>query len=92
MREEPPIGRGAFLGREPFSESVRVDEVGERARAVYLDDGEQLAVAGLELGIALDVDELELEAELRLHLAEHLERTLAEVAVRGVVEPDDGYG
>src|SRR5687767_9160131 len=41
----------------------RFDEVGERALAVDLDHGKVLAVAGLELGVARDVDERELESD-----------------------------
>jgi hypothetical protein len=47
-----------------------------------------LAVAALELGVSGDVDELEIERELGLHLAHDLERALAEPAVRRVVERD----
>jgi hypothetical protein len=72
---------------------IRVDEVGERALPVDLDDGEVLAVAGLELEVAVDVDQLELEADLGLDLADDLERALAEPAVRRVIERDlRGYG
>ena len=68
----------------------------ERALAVDLDDGEMLAVPRLECGISGDVDERELEAELVAKTSDHLERTYAQPAVRGVVERDarvsEGYG
>jgi hypothetical protein len=51
-----------------------------------------LAVAALEIGVSGDVEELEIERELGLHLAHDLERALAEPAVRRVVERDPRYG
>jgi hypothetical protein len=54
-----------------------------------------LAVAELEHGVPGDVHELEIELDVAsgLHLANHLERPLAEPAVRGVIEDDLGrYG
>ena len=66
--------------------------VGERALAVDLDDGDQLAVARLQLGVAVDRDLLELEPELALKLSDRRPRALAEVAVARVVEDDSGYG
>ena len=74
--------------REPSPKRVRVDEVGELALAVHLDHGQVLAVARLELGVAGDVDELQLEAELGPRVVDDLERALAEPAVRRVVERD----
>jgi hypothetical protein len=46
------------------AESVRRDEVREGLLAVELDYRDQLAEAGLELGVAVDGDLLQLEAEL----------------------------
>ena len=62
------------------------------ALAVDLDDRDALPVARLELRVAADVDELELEPELGLRLAHDLERALAEVALRRAVERDARYG
>jgi hypothetical protein len=79
---------------EPLAEAqtsaqrVGVDEVGESALPVDLDHGKELPVARLELGSPGDVDELELEAELGMYLLDDLDRTVAEAAVCGVVDPD----
>ena len=64
--------------------------VGEDPLAVELDDREPLAVAGLELRVARDVDLLELEAELGAELPELPARPVAEVAALCVVERDYG--
>ena len=64
--------------------------VGEDPLAVELDDRERLAVAGLELRVARDVDLLELEAELGAKLLELPARPVAEVAALCVVERDYG--
>jgi hypothetical protein len=63
-------------------------EVGERLLPVDEDDWDALAVAGLELGIAGDVDVLELEGQFGAHLLEHAVRAFAQVAARGRVERD----
>ena len=42
--------------------------------------------------VAVDVDDAEVEAELRLRLANHLERALAQAAARRAVENDTPYG
>jgi hypothetical protein len=65
-----------------LSQRVGVDEVREGA----------LSIPGLELRVALDIDQLEIEPELVLDAANHLERTLAQVAISGVVKSDLGYG
>jgi len=70
------------------TQRVGVDEVGEGALSVDLDHGQELPVARLELGSPGDVDELELEAELRMHLLDDLDRTFAEAAVGGVIDGD----
>ena len=82
--------RGRTVRREPraAAERVGVDEVRERPLAVDLDDREQLPVARLELGVAADVDDLQLEVLLRLDAAHDLESARAEPAVRRVVERD----
>lgn len=78
--------------RQPRPERFRLHEVRECVLAVDLDDRQALPVARLELGVASDVDELELEAELGLCVAHDLERALAEPAVGRVVEDDVRYG
>ena len=61
----PPDRRGEnrYDAGEACSERVRIDEVRERLHAVDLDDGQERPVARLELGVATDVDEVELESE-----------------------------
>ena len=73
---------------EPGLERRRVDEVRERALAVDLDHREVLPVPRLELAIATDVHDEELEPELLLRLVHDLERPLAEDAALGAVEGD----
>ncbi len=80
------------MNRQALAERVRFDEVGERLLTVDLDDRDALPVPGLELRVAVDLDEVELEPELRLRLSQHLERALAEMALRRAVERDAGYG
>ncbi len=75
-------------GLQPGAESIRRHEVRKRALTVDLDDRQELAVARLELRIASDVHEIELELEVGTGLAHDFERTLAEVAARRVVERD----
>ena len=65
-----------------------MDVVREDLLAVDLDDRDQLAVARLELGVAVDRDLVELEFELLAERAHLLERPLAEVAAPGVVDRD----
>jgi hypothetical protein len=77
---------------EPAPHCIRWHEVDERLLAVDLDDREQLAVPSLELGVAVDQDLLELEAELVLKRRDGLARTLTEVAPLRAVEPDECYG
>ena len=98
MRHDSASGLSATAGRTVASvgeappERVRVDEVRERALPVHLDHGNALAVTGLELRVGADIHELELETELGLERTHELERAPAEVAVRGVEDPDRGYG
>jgi hypothetical protein len=75
------------------AEGVRLNVVREPRAAVDLDGGDQLAVAGLELGDAADVDSLELEPELRPERLDLRQRPLAEMAPLRVVDDDPrGYG
>jgi hypothetical protein len=59
---------------------------------VDLDHRQPLAVPRLEVGIARDVDLVELEAELLLKRTQARERLLAQMAPRRVVEDDARYG
>jgi hypothetical protein len=65
-----------------------VNVVREQALAVELDDGQPLAVLGLERRIAGDVDLDELERIHRPHVLEHLASALAEVTARRDEERD----
>jgi hypothetical protein len=67
---------------------LRRDEVDERPLAVDLDDRNQLAITRFELGIAVDRDLLQLEAELVAKRRDRLARAFAEVAALRTVEPD----
>jgi hypothetical protein len=62
--------------------------VDERALAVDLDHRQPLTVAGLELGVAADVDLTELEAQLVACRGDDPAGSLAEVAALRVVEDD----
>jgi hypothetical protein len=77
---------------EPAPHCIGWHEVDERLLAVDLDDREELAIPSLELGVAVDQDLLELEAELVLERRDGLARTLTEVTPLRAVEPDEGYG
>jgi hypothetical protein len=78
----------ALLGPQATPQPVRVDEVGEGLLAVHEDDGDALAIAALEVGVAGDVDVLELERELSSNLSEHPPGALAQVAIGCVEERD----
>ena len=69
-----------------------MDVVDEAPPAVYLHNRDPLAVRGLELGIAVDRDLPQLEAELVLRLRDHPLGSLAEVAARRGIEDDLRYG
>jgi hypothetical protein len=71
-------------------EGVVVDVVGEDTLAVDLDDGDQLAVARLQLGVTADVHLAQLEPELALERADDGTSPLAQVAALGVVDDDLG--
>jgi hypothetical protein len=80
------------LCKDPLAERLGVDEPGEGALAVDLDDRQVLAVPRLELRIAADVDHLELERHLAPDGVDGLERRVAEVAAGSGVDADAGYG
>jgi hypothetical protein len=73
---------------EPAPERVAVDEVRECVPTVDFNHRQELPVLQLELGPAADVDDVELEAQLRSQLLHHLERPFAEAAVGGAVDGD----
>jgi hypothetical protein len=62
--------------------------VDESPLTVDLDDRQPLAVAGLELRVAADVDLFELELVLLPKRCERAPGTLAEVTAFGVVDDD----
>ena len=66
--------------------------VDEAPRAADLDDGNPLAVRGLELGDAVDRHLAQLEAELVPRLGHNAAGCLAEMTARRGVERDLGYG
>ena len=74
------------------TQSRGVDEVDELLLPVDLHYGQQLPVASLELGIAVDFDLLQVEAELALGFDDRGPSTLAEVASLRAVEADECYG
>jgi hypothetical protein len=69
-----------------------VDVVHEAAPAADLHDRNPLAVRRFELGIAVDCDLLQVEAELVVRGTDDAPRRRAEVAARRGVEDDLGYG
>jgi hypothetical protein len=75
---------------DPAQERGGVQVVDEDALAVDLDHGEPLAVPGLQLGVAADVDLLEVERVPAPKLCERAPRTLAEMTAFGVVDDDAG--
>jgi len=68
-----------------------VDVVDEAPPSVDLDDRDPLPVRGLELGVAVDRDLLELEAELLARSRDDPARRRAEVAAGRGVEDDFGF-
>jgi hypothetical protein len=74
------------------AERIGLDEERERPLAVDLNDREPLAVAGLELRVAADIDLLQVEPEVVPNGTHDTLRGGAEVAPLGVVEDDVGYG
>jgi hypothetical protein len=77
---------------DPAEERGRIQVVDEGALPVDLDDGKPLAVLRLQIRVAADVDLAQLEVMLAPELCERRPRTLAEVAVVGVVDGDAGSG
>jgi hypothetical protein len=71
---------------------IRVDVVDETPPAVDLDDRDPLPVRRLELGVAVDRDLAEAEAEFVPRRADDASRRLAEMAARRGVEDDLRYG
>jgi hypothetical protein len=71
---------------EPAPHCIRWHKVDERLLAVDLDDREQLAVPSLELGVAVDQDLLELEAEVVPERRNGLTRALTQVTARCPVQ------
>jgi hypothetical protein len=53
----------SLLSFKPLAQGLRLDEVHEGLPPVDFDDGYQLAVASLELGIPVDLDFFEFEAK-----------------------------
>ena len=78
----------SLCSRQLAPERLRLDVVGADSFAVDLDHGNQLAVARLELGFAVDQDLGELEPELVAKLEELGTRPFAEVAPLGLVQND----
>ena len=75
-----------------LTKRVRVHVIDEAAPSVDLDDRNPLPVRRLELGIAVDGDLPQLEAELVVRGADDAARRRAEVAPGSRVENDFGYG
>ena len=66
--------------------------IGETPPSVDLDDGQPLAIRGLQSVVAADVDLAQRVAELGLQVPQPSDRDLAEVAPLRVVDDDLGYG
>ena len=84
-------GLPACLCNRP-PERVRQHVVREAPTAVDLDHWQPFPVFGLEGGIAGDVDLAQVEAELLMELRNDAAGLLAQMAARGVVDDDFGYG
>jgi hypothetical protein len=75
------------------TERVGWDVVDERLLPVDRHDGDQLAVAPLELIVTRDVHLVQVETELLAQLEQRRARAVAEMAPGSVVEDDRfGYG
>ena len=74
------------------AECLRLEVVREAAAAVDLDDREPRAVLRLERLVAGDVHLSQVEAELLLELGDEAAGPLTQVAARGVIDDDVGYG
>ena len=77
----------SLCGQLPHQRVAR-NVVDERALAVDLDDRQPLAIPPLELGVAPDVDLLDLELDVTSHVGDRRPRAVAEMAAGRVVEPD----
>jgi len=75
-----------------FAQRVGVHVVDETPPAVDLDDRDPLPVHRLKLGVAVDRNLAEVEAELVLRRADDAPGRLAEMAAGRGVEDDVGYG
>jgi hypothetical protein len=73
---------------EPRDQIVDGDEIGEGARPVDLDHGQELAVCRFERSVAIDIDESKGERAQCPRLGDNLERAVAEMAARGVEDRD----
>jgi hypothetical protein len=91
MSQTPCFGC-SLCGCEPAPERLGLNVIGADTLPVDLDNGNQLAVARLELGVAVDDDLEELEPELVAELRQLGARQLAEVAALGLVENNVCYG
>jgi len=76
------------LCRQLAAEGVRRHVVDKGLGAVDLDDGKQLAIAPLQLGVPRDVYLVQLEPKLGAEPSQRCPRPLAQVAPRRVVEDD----
>ena len=77
---------------EAAPKALGLDVVDERALAVDLDDRDPLAVRGLQLGVAVDRDLLQLEAEFVACCGDDAPGRRAEVAAGRREEDDLRYG
>ena len=77
-----------MCGLQPPPERLRLDVIGARTLTVDLDDGDQFSVAGLQLRVAVDLDLLEVKAQLGAKLSQLLLGPLAEMAAGRLVEND----
>ena len=74
------------------AEGVGLDVIREPAPAVDLHDRQPPAVLRLERLVAGDVHLPQVEAELLLELGDDAAGPLTQVAARGVIDDDVGYG
>jgi hypothetical protein len=89
MSQTPGFAR-RLCGRQLAPERLGLHVVGADALAVDLDDRDQLAVASLELGVAVDGDLDQLEPKLLSKLGQLCRGPLAEMAALCPVKDDLG--
>src|SRR4051812_36081991 len=89
-KESQTSSRSGTLCAQSASEGGGIHEVDERPLAVDLEHRNPLAVARLELGVAVDRHRPQRHAELLADLPRHAEGALAEVAPGRVVDGDRG--